>query len=380
MKNGRTVVLRSNPVNPYPAVEKLAQTLTRSGYQVTVVGWDRTSEQKECRSYIKLPSGDVPIVRFGIPAQFDGGFRKNLFPMMRFQLQLLKWLFQNRKNYDVIHAFDLDTGLAGCLAAKLLAKRFVYQIQDFYAGDRFQAGSFLYNVVHKMELFVINKADAVTVCTEERIQQIEGSFPKILKVIHNAPNGTKVPSTYYPVVPNSDRIKIAYVGVLLPHRLLPELLDFVRKDPRFELHIGGYGPLKQHIEEQCVNCDRIVFYGTIPHDQTLCLEQQCDIMTALYENDIFNHRYCAPNKLYEAMLLGKPILMCRNTGWDELISENGIGALIECNEKGIKEGLEYLLEKRGEWPEMSRRSQDIFNTKYAWPIMEERILQIYQSI
>ena len=88
MNNGKVVILRSNPVNPYPAVEKLAQTLKDAGHQVNVIGWDRSSKQKECCGSIRLLSGEVPILRFGIPAQFDGGLRRNLIPMIRFQLRL----------------------------------------------------------------------------------------------------------------------------------------------------------------------------------------------------------------------------------------------------------------------------------------------------
>lgn len=380
MNNGKVVILRSNPVNPYPAVEKLAQTLKDAGHQVNVIGWDRSSKQKECCGSIRLLSGEVPILRFGIPAQFDGGLRRNLIPMIRFQLRLGKWLFRNRRTYDVIHAFDLDTGLMGCAAAKLLGKRFVYQIQDFYAATRFRRGSKPYSLVEKIEFAVINRADAVTICTEHRANQIAGSHPRLLKVIHNVTNRTDPVSVREPVIPASSRIKIAYVGVLLPHRLLPELLSCVQNDPRFELHIGGYGPLKQVVEQYSANCDRIVFYGTIPHDQTLFLENQCDIMTALYDADIPNHQFCAPNKLYEAMLLGKPVLMCRNTGWDDLISRNDIGILIESSEQGIREGLEQLLEKRSQWPRMAQRSQNLYHTHYAWPRMEERILEIYRNL
>ena len=380
MNNSRVVILRSNPVNPYPAVEKLAQTLTEAGYQVTVLGWDRASKEKLWRGSIKLLSGNVPIIRLGIPAQFDGGFKKNLFPMIKFQLRLFEWLVSNRETYDVIHAFDLDTGLVGCLAAKLFSKQFVYQIQDFYAAIRFRHDSKPYKLVKNLEFFVINRANAVTICTEERMQQLKGSKPKMLKVIHNSPNKAELTSASFPVIPDSNRIKIAYVGVLLPNRLLPELLSCVKNDSRFELHIAGYGPLKAHVEQYSVSCDRIFFYDTISHNQTLFLEQQCDIMTALYENCVFNHKFCAPNKLYEAMLLGKPVIMCKNTGWDDLISENDIGVLIDGNEKGLHDGLEYLLTKRNEWPELSQRSQKLFEEQYAWPMMEERILQIYQSI
>ena len=37
----KVVLIRSNPVSPDPPVEKTANTLIKSGYKVTVIGWDR---------------------------------------------------------------------------------------------------------------------------------------------------------------------------------------------------------------------------------------------------------------------------------------------------------------------------------------------------
>ena len=35
------VLIRSNPVRPYPRLEKMANFLARNGYKVTVLAWDR---------------------------------------------------------------------------------------------------------------------------------------------------------------------------------------------------------------------------------------------------------------------------------------------------------------------------------------------------
>ena len=40
----RVVLLRSNPVNPDPAVERIASVLADIGWKVTIVGWDRNGE------------------------------------------------------------------------------------------------------------------------------------------------------------------------------------------------------------------------------------------------------------------------------------------------------------------------------------------------
>lgn len=59
-------------------------------------------------------------------------------------------------------------------------------------------------------------------------------------------------------------------------------------------------------------------------------------MTAIYDPKVPNHRYAAPNKFYEALMLGKPIVMAKNTGFDEIIEENNIGCLIEYSKSGLK--------------------------------------------
>ena len=85
----RIVMMRSNPVNPNPAVEKAASALVEKGYKVTVLGWDRSAEYDEKRDMLKLSGGSAEIIRFGIPAVFSGGIKKNLGALIKFQKKYL---------------------------------------------------------------------------------------------------------------------------------------------------------------------------------------------------------------------------------------------------------------------------------------------------
>ena len=53
-------------------------------------------------------------------------------------------------------------------------------------------------------------------------------------------------------------------------------------------------------------------YGKLQYSQTLALESQCDIRVATYDPSIRNHKYSAPNKFYESLMLGKPIIMAKD--------------------------------------------------------------------
>ena len=43
----RVILIRSNPVNPDPPVEKMTKTLLESGYDVTILAWDRDAKYCE---------------------------------------------------------------------------------------------------------------------------------------------------------------------------------------------------------------------------------------------------------------------------------------------------------------------------------------------
>ena len=88
MEKSRVVLIRSNSVAPDPPVEKAADALIKAGHSVTILAWDRLDEKGDT---VKLKSGEVPIVRFKIPAKFGAGM-KSFIPLFKFQLAILKWL------------------------------------------------------------------------------------------------------------------------------------------------------------------------------------------------------------------------------------------------------------------------------------------------
>jgi glycogen synthase len=42
---------------------------------------------------------------------------------------------KNKTDYDIVHAFDFDTGFIAAKCAKKLGKRFVYHILDYYVDS-----------------------------------------------------------------------------------------------------------------------------------------------------------------------------------------------------------------------------------------------------
>ena len=375
----RVVLIRSNLVSPDPPVEKVADALIANGYEVSVLGWDRESNITEKKEILTLEHGMVKIVRFGIPAIFGGGIKKNLLPLTKFQISLHKWLKKHKNEYEIIHSFDFDTGFIANKIAKKYNKQLVYHILDFYVASHNIPNGFLKSKIKNAEFAIINNADATIICTEKRREQIAGTTPKKLEIIHNTPKAINQTSDSFSEIRNSNRCKIVYVGILAGSRFLREIIKFVEQDERFEFHIGGFGIMENEVAEAAKKCERIFYYGKLPYDKTLSLEQACDIMTAIYDPKVPNHKFAAPNKFYESLMLGKPVIMAYNTGFDEIIKKNNIGCLIEFDENGLSIGLNNLIQQKDEWLSMSERMKKLYEEQYSWAEMERRLVELYTN-
>ena len=375
----RVVLLRSNPVNPDPPVEKVALALLSAGYNVTMIGWDRDNNDELKKDIIQIFDYEAEVIRFGIKAQFGGGVRKNLFPLCRFLKRLRSWLVKNRAAYDVIHAFDFDTGFIAARYAKKFDKKLVYHILDYYVDSHGLRKTILENPILTLENSVIHTADATIICTEKRKEQIVGSTPKRLTVIHNTPSAYQFKQCDIKTK-QTGRIKIVYVGILQPARLLKEIAEAVSENNNIEFQVGGFGSYEEFFKDMADRYDNIYYYGCLTYEQTLSLENECDIMLAIYDPTFENHRFAAPNKFYESLMLGKPVIMARGTGMCEIVENNAIGELIEYSKEGFIDGVNRLIKRKDEWYLIGNRMKEIYRNQYCWDEMERRLLGLYDDL
>ncbi len=379
MKNTKTkriVMLRSNGVKPDSRVEKEALALTEAGNTVTVLAWDRDSNYGEKKELLSLGDREIDITRFGIKASFGEGM-KNLWPYLKFQLSMASWLIRNRKNYDCIHACDFDTGFMSSLVNRLVHKVFVFDLFDYLSTD---AKSGFKMWIKKREDGIINYANAAIICTEKRKQQIADAHPKKLVIIHNSPDLlTEVPD--FEIKGDANKTKIAYVGILQDYRFLHEMAEAVSEMPEVELHVGGFGKYDKYFEEMATKHSNIFFYGRLEYKKTLALENACDIMTAIYAPWIGNHKFAAPNKFYEALMLGKPALMIEGTGMSEVISEHQLGRVIPYEKDAFKAAVAELSQlTEDEKQTLSEKMRALYHEKYSWAEMKARLIKLYQEL
>lgn len=373
----RVVLMRSNPVRPYPRLEKMANCLLKQGYGVQILAWDRDDNYEPRVEKLNLPNGTVDITRIGIKGQFSGGIKKNLKGLLSFQIFIRQWLINNQNSYDVIHAYDFDTGFTARLCATKLKKKFVYDIPDYYVDSHGISNKLVKTIVKNCEDKVITKSDATIICTEERKEQIKDASPQKLVVIHNTPA-----ETISPVQKKMNhRLKLVYVGIFGGTRFIDKIAETVSMRSDCEFHIGGFGgDMEHYFHDMADKYENIFYYGRIPYDRTLELENECDVMCAMYDPLVRNHYYAAPNKFYEALMLGKPLLMAQRTGMASIVEENGFGEVIEYNEEALNGALDKLVASRDSFDAIGIAEKEYYSKHYSWEMMENRIINLYENL
>jgi len=374
--NKKVIYLRSTSIINDSRASKEINSLISNSYKVLVLGWDRDKKIKDYKN-IKINNNTINGYFFKFNAGY-GESIKNIIGLVLFQIWLLLYLIKNNRKYEIIHACDLDCGFVGFLISKILNKKLVYDIYDYYTDSRPMSKT-IEKIVNKFENKVINSADANIICGDWRYEQIKGTFPKKVIIIHNTPDIRNVESKKI-MKSNSNKIKIGYVGILQDYRLLKEIINEIKENNDYELHIGGFGKYEDFIKDSSYKYDNIFYYSSLPYNDVLCLEQECDILFATYDPKIKNHKYSAPNKIYEAMALGKPIIVCENTGIDKLVTENEIGLVIKYNAKDFIKELDLLTKNKRKINMMGKKAKKLYETKYNWISMEKELITMYSNL
>jgi len=358
------LLTRSESIAPFPRLERTAKSLAQLGFRCLAIGWDRGG------SFPRFEKGNgVDIARFSFFGEYGGGIR-NLLGLFLFNCYLFITFLKIRPK--VIHAYDLDTAMPAVFAKMFLGCKVVYDIADWYADSR-KVGRLKW-LVEKLEQWVCRRVDAVILAHEERLQQI-GFEPRRWTVIYNTPE-----DFYEGPSKNPEGDYFAYVGVLYPDRGLEQVVE-ASLMAGVRLVLAGFGSLEEYCGEMAKKFGNIEFLGKIPYERTLEIERNALAIIALYDPNFRNNRLAAPNKLYEAMMLGRPLITNRGTLVGELVEREQIGVVVTYGDtQELAQALKQLRDNPEEREAMGRRARRLYEERYSFEKQAGRLREVYREL
>lgn len=343
--------IRSTDALNDPRLQKYIGFAENRKIPYRVVAWNRSANAQVKENYLF----------FNKSSRYGAGF-KNLFSLLLFNLFVFRVLVKSREMVKTIHACDFDTILPALLFKKLFGGKLIYDIFDWYVDSRALVNPVLKSIILRLEAVCLKNSDATIICEEERASQLV-VLPQKLWVLPNIPDMQNFEPHLHPG--SSSKIRLSYVGILSPERGLEKAIRFVSAhSDHFEFHMAGMGQLQDEIVALVKTASNIFYYGEVPYKSGLNLMKNSDLIVALYEKTNPNHIYAAPNKYYEGLFLGKPILTTEGTLVGKKTAKHKTGFVIGEN----YEDLEQFFQQdffESELDESGARGQSLWNLKYS---------------
>jgi glycosyltransferase involved in cell wall biosynthesis len=348
---------------------KQAKTLVKAGYDVVLIAQNDKDEVVNGVKIIALPKTSNRLTRIF------------LFTWRAFYLAL-------RIRPNIYHFHDPELLHIGLLLKLLTRAKVVYDVHEDVPQqilNKHWIPPFLRWltawIFNRWEKFAARHLNAVVVATEG----IADTFRKVRPIIiHNFPDLSMLPHSS----PASIKVKekrIVYIGGISKIRGATEMvhsLEYLKHIDGVRLDlIGRFEPLELRRElKRITGCQSVCFHGLLPWRKAWKIAKTAILGIILF-HPVPNHERSLPNKLFEYMAVGIPVIASNFPLWKEIVEGNNCGLCVNpMNPKEIARAIEQLLMHPEESRRMGENGRRAVEEKYNWEREEKKLVKLYEEL
>lgn len=324
----RIIFTVTNDLSFDQRMHRIAGTLQKNGYEVTLVG--RKQEQS-------LPLCNQAFKQVRLPCFFSKG------PLFYIEFNIRLFVYLLSKSTDYICAIDLDTILA-CLAASAIrnTKR-IYDAHEYFTGQKeIIRRPAIQRVWKAIEGFAVPYFQAGYTVNTKLASLFREQYGVSYVVIRN------IPIKYTLEQLDNQYIEkfILYQGAVNEGRCFEQLIPAMKWVNAPLYIVGGGNFMEQtarlirhyHLEH------KIFLKGYLPPDRLRLLTQQATIGVTLFEPNGINQYYSLANRFFDYMMAGTPQICVNYPLYAELNELYGFAEMIpDTHPLTIGEALNKLL-------------------------------------
>ncbi|MCZ7403010.1 MAG: glycosyltransferase [Candidatus Methanoperedens sp.] len=322
------------------------------------------------------------------------------------------WFYIKNRNklYDLIEKLDIDIIHAhnfpdtfAFTAIKYKKKPVIYDIHDMYSlfdykemmfsspktafANMVTFGLYPHTIFKFFEKYCIRNANAIIVVSEYMKKEVE-KYRGQDKNIFVMPNFI-LDKDLRNLEPKKDsikksRLKIVFEGSLGAPKTAGDLTDTINSlgcIKNIELHIYGFSWKQAYIDyhmESIKKYDNVFFHGKVTPDELLALLPQYDCgIVPDYKSKTTRHLHSQmPNKLFEYLAAGLPILSGNFFSLKHFITENKIGCIYNNLDDGIIQAVEEI---ENNYSLYYQNVLDI-RKKYTWENHIPNVIILYREL
>jgi glycosyltransferase involved in cell wall biosynthesis len=179
----------------------------------------------------------------------------------------------------------------------------------------------------RLEKKWIQDADLMITVNEPLQEYYTEFFGRPIHIVMNCKEFDRAP--YQP--PTEKAFTAVYLGGLSKARQILELVEAASKVEGLTLLVAGGGKKRYvaKVKKLCGTTKNVKFLGQVPHAEVIPLTRGCHVSICLFERDNMNNQVGLPNKVFEAMVTGRPLITTKGLYYSDFAREKGFGIPVD---------------------------------------------------
>ena len=373
MKNStkkRVVISVTNDLSTDQRVKKVCESLTKLNMDILLVvrllPYSKNLERPYACKRIKLI--------FNRGALFYAEYNLRLFLLLLFS------------NVDVYHANDLDTLLANYLASKIRRKPLVYDSHEYFTGvPEIQNRKLVKNTWTKIERWIFPKLNHIFTVNDAIASRYHQQYGKEIRVLRNIPRKKQAynfKSKHELNIPEGKNIIITQGAGINIDRGIEEAVQAMQYLSNVYFIIIGNGDVIPQLKERVLQLElenSVIFKNKMPYEEMMQYTYHAELGLTLDKNTNTNYKLSLPNKLFDYIHAGIPILASKVVEVEKIVKKYNIGLLIENHEpKHIAQQIQIALNdnlKAKYESNLKKAAQEL-----SWEHEENKLIELYNKI
>jgi glycosyltransferase involved in cell wall biosynthesis len=317
----KAIVSVSNDLVTDNRVKRTCLLLTELGYQVVLVG--------------RLRKNSLPIdKRIYETRRLKLFFNKG--SLFYAELNIRLFLFLLFKKADIFYSNDLDTLPANFFCSKFKSKtKLIYDTHELFTEvPELENRKFAKNVWLSIENYIFPKLEHVITVNQSIANIYQKKYNKAILVARNTPEKflfkTKV-SKFDLGLPEDKFLIIIQGSGLNVDRGIEEAIMAMNLINQAMLVIVGNGdviPTAHKLVEREKLSDKVKFFGKRPYEELMQFTLNADIGLALDKPLSENYKFSLPNKLFDYIQAGIPVISSELIELKKIIDKYQLGCFV----------------------------------------------------
>lgn len=287
---------------------------------------------------------------------FIKGLRRSPLTIAKLFLQVARlcpWRFSS------VHVINENLALV-LLPLLVLARHWVLDIFDsFFLKSRSRLVTIFKSILQRI---IYGSADVILVTDEARLDLLPHWSQSKVRVLPNYPLTDN--SISEPRMNHDGPLTIFFSGSIGRDRGIPFLVNLLKNDPQLLIHVAGW--LYDQEGEELTRHTQVKFHGVIHQTAAAQIAKQCDYILCLYEPSITNNIYASPNKIYDGIQAGVPVIINQEVLVSALVRDKKLGVVLDSySPSNIIPILEKLKTQRNQFAHIIQ-----MQGKYTWEKIE----------